>query len=1067
MFRHFLTVLIALIATLVLAFTATAAEWTVMVYIGADNNLSSFINGDVDEMEEAGSTEEVNIICQIDGNSGYGGYDDYLGNWSTVRRYEIQSGSSTNNEIDAGFISDLGELNTGDPDILRDFAIWGIDNYPAQRYMLVIWNHGGGWARPAPFEPYKAIVWDDTDGDGSGIEFSNGEYATLLSEIYDHLDHSISIVGFDACIVGLLEAEYETMGYADYLVHSEANVPGEGWDYDFLVSLTADPYCSEEDVINWLIDEYATYYSSSSVTMSGLRLDHDHNDYQIILNDFTRELILAGGMSNSSITSSVSGARDFGSSLVDVYDFAGEVDSRNIGGSGSDLDLAAQALQDAQGYPVAAPGKPVVRSHQNGYSGAAGIMAYTPTSSASSAWSNLDYAECNLWDEFINDYTSLPSVKLAYWGNTTGKYIETGSTVDLYVNARNLGSGTASSVTATISSWYPMVTILDNSATFGNIAAGEIKTAVTPFQINVSAAVGESTFVPFEITFNTGKRAKVVLTALGEVNNPPTMAYLINPYDYARWQNGTPVLSWTVPNDPDSDPLHFELQWDDNPAFSSPINIDSESSGTGFGPSVPRTPGSGNCSYTVNSQGEGAMTNGTTYWWRVRAKDEFHNGPWSSVRSITIDNAIETNDWHQTTDAQFNLNDIIDLGVGDNSVFLQGAVTILEDDMEYGSESEAWAVWNTLDDGSNIEVTLEDRRQVSGALSLRIRDRNSYGVGGAWRTFEGITQGVIRGYAKIYNPELGDESEFMGLHNGTDYSGTFETGMVVYAKGDTLKFWDGSGNIIHTSMDSLWHYYEIEFDIEANSCDLYVDGTHEGTFTCGGLPQITMLAVGSKLLGDDATGTAYWDDFELISSEDADSGVIDGQTVAYEWHPVGTDSWGHVRWTQNNGDSIKVTVMYKDGSGPWENFAEAFASGTSGEIDITDLATTDSVKIKATLYKRTGHDLPVLFDWTVDWNESAVLADESVSKPDDFELYPNWPNPFNPVTTIAFNTPENGPVQIVVYNIHGDAVYNETKYRSAGQHYFRFDCSKLPSGTYLARVHASGETRETKMILLK
>ncbi|MGC9315652.1 MAG: clostripain-related cysteine peptidase, partial [bacterium] len=310
MLRQFLTAILAIIVTLLLAFTATAAEWTIMVYIGADNNLSSFINGDVDEMEEAGSTSEVNIVCQIDGKASYGGYNDYLGNWSTVRRYYIQAGNPTNNSIDGGFISDLGDLNSANPDVLRDFAIWAINTYPAERYMLVLWNHGGGWARPAPPPSYKAIIWDDTNGDGSGIGFSNGEYANMLSEIYDHLGKSISIVGFDACIVGMLETEYETMGYADYLVHSEANVPGDGWDYDFLVSLTADPYCSEEQVINWLIDEYATYYSSSSVTMSGLRLDHDHNDYQMAIADFGRELILAGGKSNTSITTSISAARD-------------------------------------------------------------------------------------------------------------------------------------------------------------------------------------------------------------------------------------------------------------------------------------------------------------------------------------------------------------------------------------------------------------------------------------------------------------------------------------------------------------------------------------------------------------------------------------------------------------------------------------------------------------------------------------------------------------------------------------------------------------------------------------
>jgi hypothetical protein len=1066
MLRQIFAALLALILSLLLPFNTIAAEWTVMVYIGADNNLSGYVNGDVDEMERAGSTSEVNIICQIDGKASYGGYNDYLGTWSTVRRYRIQSGNSSNNRIDAGFIADLGDLNSENPNVLRDFAIWAIDNYPAERYMLVLWNHGGGWARPSP-EPFKAIIWDDTNGDGSGIGFSNGEYANMMSQICDHLGKTINVVGFDACIVGMLEIEYETMGYADYLVHSEANVPGQGWDYDFLVSLTANPYCTEEELINWIIDEYATYYTSSSVTMSGVRLDHDHNDYQMAVANFARELILAGGKSNTNVTNAITAARDWGSNLVDVYDFANQIDSRNIGGAGSAVDLAAQALKAAQGYPIPAPGKPLVRSHQNGYSGAAGIMGYIPTGTASSSWSNLDITECNIWSEFINSSTSLPAVKLAYWGNTGGKYIETGSTVNLYVNARNLGSGTATSVSATLSSWHPAVTIIGNTSTFANISAGAVVTAGVPFQVYISPAVGESVFVPFELTFNTGKKAKFVLTALGEVNYPPETAVLIGPYNYARWQHGMPTLTWAVPNDPDGDNLHFEVQWANNPNFTSAITIDSESNSTGFGPIVPRLSGTGNCNYTVNSQGEGAMTNGATYWWRVRAKDSFHSGPWSLPRSITIDNGLTTYDWHQTTDAQFLVSDITDLGVEDNYVFLQGAVTLIDDDMEYASESEAWAVWNTYDGGSNIEITLEDRRQVSGTYSLRVRDRNTSAYAGAWQTFEPITKGTMRCYAKIFGPSSGDAMEFIGLHNGSAYTSSFTTGLVVYGKADTLKFWDGTGRVVHTSMDSLWHLYEIEFDLEANTSVLYVDGVWRGSWSAGGLSQITMFSVGTKLLGNSIQGTAYWDDFLLISNQDADSGVITGQPVAHSWHPTGTDNWGHVKWTQNVGDSIKVTVLSKSGSGPWSVFSSAFTMGTSGEIDISPLGTVDSVRVKATLYHREGHDMPVLYDWTVDWNEGSVFTEESINKPTGFELYSNWPNPFNPATTISFHIPENGPVEVAVFNVHGDMVFYEETYRPSGQHFVRFDGSKLSSGTYFARVRTSTESRETKMVLLK
>src|SRR5262249_17822528 len=42
-------------------------------------------------------------------------------------------------------LTDIGETNTGDPAVLRDFIVWSARNYPAEAYALVIWNHGSGW----------------------------------------------------------------------------------------------------------------------------------------------------------------------------------------------------------------------------------------------------------------------------------------------------------------------------------------------------------------------------------------------------------------------------------------------------------------------------------------------------------------------------------------------------------------------------------------------------------------------------------------------------------------------------------------------------------------------------------------------------------------------------------------------------------------------------------------------------------------------------------------------------------------------------------------------------------
>jgi len=1050
-----------------LAIVLFAKPWTVMVYIGADNNLSEVVNSDVDEMESAGSSANLDIVCQIDGKvGGWGGtgYDDYLGDsWATVRRYHIQNGSSSNGSIDAGFIADLGELNSEDPDVLRDFVFWASDNYPADRYMLVLWNHGGGWEKGDMAS--KAIVWDDTNGDGSGINFSNGEYADVLSEIREYIGKSIAIVGFDACIVGLLEAEYETMGYGDYLVHSEANVPGDGWDYGFLSELSADPNASEEQVITWIIDYYEDEYGSD-VTMSGLRLDHDHVDYQMAVNEFACQLIIEGGKTNASITSAISAACDFGSSLVDVWDFADEVDARNIGGAGSELDNASQALKNVYGYPIPGEGKPLILNYQADYTGACGTMAYTPISSYSSSWGNLDFAECNLWKEFISGSTSLPSVKLAYWGNSPGKYIETGTPTDVTVNARNLGSGTAGSVTAILSSYDSRVTITGSPVSFGSIGAGTIAASSTPFHVTVSPSVSDSSFIPFEIAFSTGKTAKFILTAIGEVNYPPDDVTLDTPFNFARVAEVNPILQWHVPNDPESNPLHFQVQWDTEPNFSSPTTISSEDNPNGFTPTVPCFAGSGDCGYLIGSQGEGVLMNGQTYWWRVRAKDAFSYSLWSVTSSFTVDNSLSAFDWHQTTDEQFLDDDISNLRVNGNQVTIQGTATIIDDDMEYASESDAWAVWDTYDGGTNVELTLEDRRYVSTTNSLRIRDRNSSAYAGAWRTFEAIQSGVAGVWAKIYNPELNDAMEFLGIHDGSAYSSSFSTGIVVYAKADTLKYWDGSGHVIHTSMDSLWHHYEIEFDAGAGQSVLYVDGENCGTFAAGGISQFSMLALGSKIIGNSANGTAYWDDFLLSSTSVADSGIIIGKAVAYSWHPGSAMSWGHVCWNQNTGDSIRIYVEYNSGAG-WTAYISRFATGSSGIIDISPLGTADSVRLIGILYSR-GEELPmpVLYDWTVDWN-TTVKATDLIHKPRNLVIHSNSPNPFNPVTCISFESPAKCEVEVAVYNIKGEVVFTEQKDYPAGNNSIIFDGSNLPTGIYFCRIQANKEIVEHRMLMLK
>jgi len=94
-------------------------------------------------------------------------------------------------------------------------------------------------------------------------------------------------------------------------------------------------------------------------------------------------------------------------------------------------------------------------------------------------------------------------------------------------------------------------------------------------------------------------------------------------------------------------------------------------------------------------------------------------------------------------------------------------------------------------------------------------------------------------------------------------------------------------------------------------------------------------------------------------------------------------------------------------------------------------------------------------------------ATETVS-PENFILYPAYPNPFNPVTTIAYNLPSRQLVRAAIYDLSGrEIVLLVDENQSPGLKEIRWDASQLPSGLYLCRLQAGSATQVRKLILLK
>ena len=372
------------------------AEWTVMVYLDADNNLESAGIDDINEMEMVGSTSEVNIVVQIDrvpysvlasSNQGYAD-DTSNGNWTTTRRYYITQ------DFDPILINsplkiDLVELNMGDPQTLVDFASWAAINYPAKKYLLVIWNHGGGFRS---LNLAKDIAWDDTNG---GDKITMPELEDALSMISAQIGKNIDLVGMDACLMAMTEVAYQIKDYADILVTSEESEPEGGWPYDTILSqLTSNPSLTPTQLATNIVDDYIFTYPTTYVTQSAIDLSYmDTLTGQLsnlafgIMSDFSTpkyQYILAAASSQH--------YSDY--DFIDLYDLC-----NNIFDHSNSLEIKNMAIIIQQTLNSA-----VIKS---GYSGVGvsrsrGLSIYFPYYYYDSYYNNTNFAQDTKWDEMLS-----------------------------------------------------------------------------------------------------------------------------------------------------------------------------------------------------------------------------------------------------------------------------------------------------------------------------------------------------------------------------------------------------------------------------------------------------------------------------------------------------------------------------------------------------------------------------------------------------------------------------------------------------------------------------------------
>jgi clostripain len=312
--------------------------WTILVFLSGDNNLEGAAIGDMNEMERGVDTSKYNVIVQFDRSPSY---DISNGNWSDTRTFYVTPDPSVDKIIRSTCIDSTSEVNMGDPNSLIDFVKKGIQNYPADNYMLVVWDHGSGWLKKENCLPLKGISYDETSAREMGI--ANGEYAYAIDSISALLGKRLDILANDACLMGMQEVAYEVKDNVNYLVFSELSIAYDGYPYDDVLNwLNANQNATPEEFSKAIVDKYVVSYNSGSqgvqdATLSALKVDNEFLHLSHCIDAFAVALIKIKGRVNTNVESAYTETQYFENSWVysyDIYDFAYNIKQNvNIPGS--------------------------------------------------------------------------------------------------------------------------------------------------------------------------------------------------------------------------------------------------------------------------------------------------------------------------------------------------------------------------------------------------------------------------------------------------------------------------------------------------------------------------------------------------------------------------------------------------------------------------------------------------------------------------------------------------------------------------------------------------------------
>lgn len=364
-------------------------DWTVMVFLNANNNLDSFAPLNINQMEVAGSTDRVNVVveCTREGAS-------------ETQRYLIQKDTDTST-VSSPVLESLPKVDMGDINSLKDFIQWGMQKYPAKHYMVDIWNHGSGWEKKS-FEIVKGVSYDDSTGN----HITTTQLGACLRDLAQKRGSKLDIISYDACLMQMAEVCAEVADGANYQVASEETIPGAGWPYDtWLTQVVAKPDASPAEVGQMLVNAYHECYDGGAQGhMSGTLSTVDLSKIAGIsaAADTFSHALVANPANLPKVLEAIRNTQSYAEpSHHDVNDFVDQATAT----------IKDQAVADAGAALKAAVNAAVLSTEYTG-SGMAkstGFAIWIPTytsQSLMSSYKELAWAKGGKWSEFVTTLTS-------------------------------------------------------------------------------------------------------------------------------------------------------------------------------------------------------------------------------------------------------------------------------------------------------------------------------------------------------------------------------------------------------------------------------------------------------------------------------------------------------------------------------------------------------------------------------------------------------------------------------------------------------------------------------------